>query len=121
MSKRKDADLIRNINESIERIISYTRDIEYDDFSRDHKTQDAVIRNIEIMGEATKSLSEKAKTENADIPWKSIAGTRDKLIHDYFGVNIDIVWNIVKQDIPDLLLKIRIVLQNVNEENGHFH
>ncbi len=118
MSKRKDIDLIRDINESIERIISYTCDIEYDDFVRDYKTQDAVIRNIEIMGEAVKSLPEKVKTDNADIPWKNIAGTRDKLIHDYFGVNIDIVWNIVKNEIPSILSKIKIVLKNMKEENG---
>ncbi|HHT9113095.1 MAG: DUF86 domain-containing protein [Planctomycetes bacterium] len=103
---------------SIERIISYTCNIEYNNFVRDYKTQDAVVRNIEIMGEAVKSLSEKAKIDNADIPWKNIAGTRDKLIHDYFGVNIDIVWNIVKNEIPSLLSKIKIVLQNMKEENG---
>ncbi len=113
MSKRKNIDLIRDINESIERIISYTRNIGYNDFANDYKTQDAVIRNIEIMGEAAKSLSENIKTDNTDIPWKSIAGTRDKLIHDYFGVNIDIVWNIVKEEIPSLLPKIKIILQNM--------
>ena len=118
MSKRKDIDLIRDLNESIQRIISYTRNIEYDDFIHDYKTQDAVIRNIEIMGEAVKSLSEKTRIDNADIPWNSIAGTRDKLIHDYFGVNIDIVWNIVKEDIPGLLPKIKVILQNMEVKNS---
>lgn len=118
MSKRKDIDLIRDINESIERILSYTCNIEYNNFVRDYKTQDAVVRNIEIMGEAVKSLSEKVKKDNADIPWKNIAGTRDKLIHDYFGVNIDIVWDIVKNEIPTILSKIKVVLQNMKEENG---
>ena len=118
MSKRKDIDLIRDITESIERIISYTRNIEYNDFANDFKTQDAVIRNIEIMGEAVRSVSEKIKIENTDIPWKLIAGTRDKLIHDYFGVNIDIVWNIVKKDIPGLLSEIKIVLQNIKCEKS---
>ena len=118
MSKRKDIDLIRDINESIERIVSYTHGIEYEDFKKDHKTQDAVIRNIEIMGEAVKALSEKVKKDNSNIPWKSMAGTRDKLIHDYFGVNIDIVWNIVKEEIPKLLSKIKSVLQYLKEENG---
>ncbi len=95
MSKRKDIDLIR-----------------------DYKTQDAVIRNIEIMGEAVKALSEKVKKDNSNIPWKNIAGTRDKLIHDYFGVNIDIVWNIVKGEIPVLLPNIKSILQDMKEENG---
>lgn len=113
MSKRKDIDLIRDIKESIERIISYTCNIKYKDFAQDHKTQDAVIRNIEIMGEAVKGLSEEIKKNDSDIPWKSIAGTRDKLIHDYFGVNIDIVWNIVEKEMPKFLLEINNILQNI--------
>jgi uncharacterized protein with HEPN domain len=107
MSKRNDAELIQDISESINRIISYTEKINYEQFKTDLKTQDAVLRNIEIMGEATKLLSEKIKLRHSDIPWKNIAGTRDKLIHDYFGVNIDIVWDIVSNDIPNLRLKLQ--------------
>lgn len=58
------------------------------------------------MGEAVKSLSEKVKSRHPEIPWKNIAGTRDKLIHDYFGVNIDIAWDIIVSEIPNLHLKI---------------
>ena len=100
MSKRQDAFIIQDIKEAIGRIVSYTSGINYDDFLKDGKTQDAVIRNIEILGEAVKLLSEEAKERYPDIPWKAIAGTRDKLIHDYFGVNIDIVWNIAKNEAP---------------------
>lgn len=107
MSKRNDIDLIRDISESINRIISYTENIHYEQFKKDFKTQDAVFRNIEIMGEAVKSLSDKIKSRHPEIPWKNIAGTRDKLIHDYFGVNIDIVWDIVTSDIPGLHLKFQ--------------
>ena len=115
MSKRKDIDLISDIKESLERIIAYTKNTEYSNFVQDKKSQDAVIRNIEIMGEAAKSLSDRIKTDNTDIPWKSISGTRDKLIHDYFGVNIDIVWNIVKDDIPDILPKINTILEHMEQ------
>ena len=118
MSKRADIDLIRDICESIDRIISYTDNINYENFKIDYKTQDAVVRNIEIMGEAVKLLSEKIRKDNTNIPWKSIAGTRDKLIHDYFGVNIDIVWNIVKEDIPDLLSKFKTIYKNIKEGNS---
>ena len=76
--------------------------MEYDDFLKDYKTQDAVVRNIEILGEAAKLLSDDTKKKYPDIPWKDIAGTRDKLIHDYFGVNIDIVWDTAKNEIPFL-------------------
>jgi len=115
MSKRKNIDLVRDINESIERIITYMNRTEYDDFVQDYKTQDAVIRNIEIMGEAVKALSDDVKKNNTDIPWKSIAGTRDKLIHDYFGTNIDIVWDIAKREIPKLLPKIKSILQGMDK------
>ncbi len=115
MSKRKDVDLIRDIIESMERVISYRDGILYKEFTQDYKTQDAIIRNIEIMGEAVKSLSEKVKKENSDIPWKNIAATRDKLIHDYFGVNLDIVWNIIKKEMPELLPKIKRILRSMTE------
>ena len=118
MSKRTDVDLIEDIMLSIERICSYTHGMEYSEFTRDYKTQDAVIRNIEIMGEATKSLSEEVRELNQEIPWKSIAGTRDKLIHDYFGVNIDIVWNIASSEMPKLFPVISAILQEMKRKNG---
>ena len=105
MSKRKDAAILQDIREAIGRILSYSEGLGYADFLDDDKTQDAIIRNIEIL-EAVKLLSEEAKQRFPDIPWKDIAGTRDKLIHDYFGVNIDIVWEIVKNDMPQLKTKI---------------
>ena len=118
MFKRKDIDLIRDIKESIERIVSYTSNIEYEEFLQDYKTQDAVIRNIEIVGEAVKALSKDIKENNSDIPWKSISGTRDKLTHDYFGVNIDIVWSIVKDELPGLSLRILDILKDLEKGSG---
>ena len=102
MSKRDDAAILQDIKEAIDRIMSYTSKMEYDDFLQDYKTQDAVVRNIEILGEAAKLLSDETKRNYPNIPWQDIAGTRDKLIHDYFGVNIDIVWDIAKNEIPFL-------------------
>lgn len=107
MSKREDTAVIHDIKEAISRIISYTSKMKYDDFLEDFKTQDAVIRNIEILGEAVKLLSDETKEKYPNIPWKDIAGTRDKLIHDYFGVNIDIVWNIVKNEIPTIYSQLK--------------
>jgi uncharacterized protein with HEPN domain len=100
MSKRNDQELIQDIIECAHRIRSYIDRIGYEDFLLDHKTQDAVIRNIEIIGEAVKLLSDNTKKRHPHITWKEIAGTRDKLIHDYFGVNIDVVWSIAKEDLP---------------------
>lgn len=119
MSKRNDVEWIQDISESISRIASYTKNINYEQFKSDPKTQDAVLRNIEIMGEAVKRLSEKTKKRYSEIPWKNISGTRDKLIHDYFGVNIDIVWDIVINDIPGLQLKIQNILLSEQNHNGN--
>ncbi|MEI8205946.1 MAG: DUF86 domain-containing protein [Kiritimatiellales bacterium] len=81
----------------------------YDAFLKDKRTQDAVVRNIEILGEATKNISAAFRAQHSDIPWKNIAGMRDKLIHDYFGVNFDVVWSVVQTDLPPLILQLKAV------------
>jgi len=102
MSKRTDRDLIEDILICISKIGQYSHGFSYEDFVNDLKTQDAIIRNLEIIGEASKQISPELKDKYPSIPWKMIAGTRDKLIHGYFGVNIDIVWDIATIDIPVL-------------------
>ncbi|MBL0700179.1 MAG: DUF86 domain-containing protein [Desulfosarcina sp.] len=109
MSKRSDMDLIDDILISIEKIELYIKEIDYDKFTDDPKTQDAVIRNIEIIGEAVKKLSEEIRLEYSSIPWKAIAGTRDRLIHGYFGVNIDIVWDISTKDLSAIKREIQSI------------
>ena len=83
-------------------------------FARDTKTQDAVIRNIEIIGEAAKNMPEPVKEDSPSIPWKQITGTRDRLIHDYFGTNLDIVWQIVDDELSPLLEGIQKALQKIS-------
>lgn len=83
--------------------MDYTSGMTYEAFLADTKTQDAVIRNIEIIGEASKNLSENLRAKRADIPWKGMTGIRDKLIHHYFGVNLDIVWQVAASDLPSLI------------------
>ncbi|MBN1925440.1 MAG: DUF86 domain-containing protein [Prolixibacteraceae bacterium] len=87
---------------SIRNILSYTQGVSKDEFSKNTLIQDAVIRNIEIIGEATKKISDDLKLINHEIPWKEIAGMRDKLIHDYIGVDIEVIWNTILFDIPAL-------------------
>ena len=91
MSERSDSDFLRDIQEAVRRIRMYTDAMSYDRFLADIKTQDAVIRNLEIIGEATKSLSTELREKYPGMPWKGMAGIRDRLIHHYFGVNLDIV------------------------------
>jgi uncharacterized protein with HEPN domain len=85
--------------EAIEAILSYTRDGR-DVFLADRKTQDAVIRNIEIIGQAVKGISDGTRALEPDVPWRQIAGMRDKLIHEYFGVDLALVWDVVEHDLP---------------------
>jgi uncharacterized protein with HEPN domain len=100
MSDRTDRELLDDIREAIQRIDSYLKGMSYDGFMRDDRTQDAVIRNIEIVGEATKGLSESVREQNPQIPWRRMAGMRDRLVHDYFGINLDIVWEVVATELP---------------------
>jgi uncharacterized protein with HEPN domain len=100
MPKRRDSDFLRDILEAAHRIGRYTEGMNYEAFLRDTKTQDAVIRNLEIVGEATKNLSAEVREEHHEVPWRGMAGLRDRLIHDYFGINLDIVWQIVTDELP---------------------
>ena len=87
--------------------------ISYEQFIEDRRTQDAVVRNIEVIGEAVKRLSSSLKKQHAAIPWKEMAGMRDKVIHDYFGINYDIVWTVVSEEIPKLLPSIARLLEKL--------
>lgn len=101
---------IEHILESIARIEEYTEEITKDEFLSSGKIQDAVIRRIEVIGEAVKNIPDEIKQKYSNIPWRKIAGTRDILIHEYFGVDLELTWKVVKEDIPNLkkrILKVR--------------
>ena len=115
MSERADGDLLRDIREAVRRIQTYTHAMTYDRFLSDIKTQDAVVRNLEIMGEATKGLTTELREKYPNVPWRGMAGVRDRLIHHYFGVNLDIVWDIVTVELPTLGSEIEAILQ---QEHG---
>jgi len=102
MAKRGDRELLSDVQEAIGRIHAYTNALSYEKFRKDLKTQDAVVRNLAILGEAVKGLSADFKRKHKNIKWKDIAGMRDRLVHDYFGVNWEIVWDVVKTKLPEL-------------------
>jgi uncharacterized protein with HEPN domain len=112
MSGRIDADYLKDILEAAHRIMIYIDGMTLASFLDDIKTQDSVIRNLEIIGEATKSLTEELREQYSDVPWKGMAGVRDRLIHHYFGVNLDIVWNIIAFELPSLEEQIETILNN---------
>ncbi len=102
MSERGDKEFLSDILESIRRIELYIERMDYGEFLKDIRTQDAVVRNLEIIGEATKRLSEDLRERNPGIPWKNMAKVRDRLIHAYFGINYDVVWQIATNEIPEI-------------------
>lgn len=105
MSERRDIDYLGDIKEAMELIISYTQGLTFEEFIQDRKTQDAVVRNLEIIGEATKSISSSIRDKYPQIPWKKFAGLRDKVIHHYFGIKYDIVWQ-VREDLSSIISQI---------------
>ncbi|ODS38704.1 MAG: hypothetical protein A7316_07395 [Candidatus Altiarchaeales archaeon WOR_SM1_86-2] len=108
---------IKDILESIEKIEGYIEDVSFDEFVGDGLRQDAVLRNLEIIGEAVKRIPDDVRSKNPDIEWKKIAGLRDILIHAYFGVDMEIVWDVVKNKNPTLKIKILDMLSETEDEN----
>ncbi|MBW4592745.1 MAG: DUF86 domain-containing protein [Brasilonema angustatum HA4187-MV1] len=106
---RDDRLYLSNIFECIERIESYTRDGK-EVFLQTTIIQDAVIRNFEIIGEATKRLSPEIRAVYPDVPWQQVAGFRDVLIHDYLKVNLNRVWGVIEQNLPQLKATIEAIL-----------
>jgi uncharacterized protein with HEPN domain len=111
---KDDRAYLLHIRDAAERVVQYTADGR-DAFLADTKTQDAVLRNLEVIGEAVKGLSSALRTAHPGVPWKLIAGMRDVLIHHYFGVKLDEVWRTVEHDVPLLLNQVNQLLQHDEE------
>jgi len=101
-----------DILEAISRIQEYTLGLDYSEFTEDTKTQDAVVRNLEIIGEAAGRLPESARSRAADIEWRKIVGLRNILAHQYFGVSLPVVWDIVSGKLGPLEVACRELLED---------
>ena len=112
MTKRTSSDYLYDIEEAIEKGLEFIEDLGFEEFGRDEKTQYALIRAVEIIGEASKKVSIEIKHKYPSIPWREIGRMRDKLIHDYFGVNIEVVWKTGKEDLPKLKKDIKDIIKN---------
>ena len=99
---RGDKEFLSDILESIKRIRSYSNNVSYSQFLKDIKTQDSIVCNLEIIGEAAKRISDELKKNNPSVEWKNISDLRNRLIHDYFGINLDVVWGIIEEDLATL-------------------
>ena len=114
--KRKVEFFLKDILQSISDIEAFVGQMSKDDFLKDRKTQSAVVRQIEIIGEAIKYLPVELKATYLHVPWKEIAGMRDVIIHEYFGVDTDLVWNAIKNDVPFLEREIKEMIQSTEDE-----
>lgn len=106
MSERPADLLVEDILESIGKIMAYTSGFTLERFIGDDRTADAVVRNLEIIGEAANRLPEGYVSAHPDIDWRGIIGLRNRIIHEYFGVDLEIVWQIIQHDLPDLRNKL---------------
>ena len=104
--EKNNSVFIKHILDSINAVENFSKNISKQEFGGNRLVQSAVVREIEIIGEAVKNLSEEFKNKNKEIPWKEIICTRDKMIHHYFGVDLDILWNIIKNDLSFLKKQI---------------
>jgi uncharacterized protein with HEPN domain len=103
---KEDLAFIEHILDSINAIEEFSKNMNKEELVLSRLKQSAIVREIEIIGEAVKNVSENLKNKHSEIEWKEIVGTRDKMIHHYFGVDLNIVWDIIKINLPDLKDKI---------------
>lgn len=104
---------IKDIVEAIRDIEDFTGAMDYEEFLKDRKTQKAVVWQIHIVGEATKNLPESIRGKYKEVPWKYMARMRDKIAHFYFGIDYEIVWNVIKQKLPEIKPKVEKILKDL--------
>jgi len=106
---------LEDVLESIRRIKTYVSGIDQESLAADELRLDAVVRNLEVIGEAVKQLPDELTQQQSHVEWRKIAGLRDILIHHYFGIDVGIIWDVVQNKLPDLELQIRAILDGLHD------
>jgi uncharacterized protein with HEPN domain len=114
MKKRDYTDYVEDIVTAIADIEQFVGGMGFEEFSKDKKTVFAVVRAIEIIGEAARQIPESLKNKHTKVPWKEMAGIRNKIAHEYFGFDVEVIWNTVKQNIPQLKPLISDMLRDMS-------
>ena len=110
MKERGDIDRLKDINKAIEKIEKYTEDIFFEQFEKNELIQDAVFKNFEVIGESAYKISKKTKNSSQEIEWRKIEGLRHKLVHDYYEIDLGIVWNTKEKKLPELYELINVLI-----------
>ena len=108
---------VKDISEAIKDIVIFVGDMDYEEFLKDKKTQKAVAWQIHIIGEATKNIPESIREKYKEVPWKYMARIRDKIAHFYFGIDYEIVWNVIKEKLPEIKPVIEKILKDLTGNN----
>src|SRR3989338_540143 len=111
---KNDLPFIEHILDSISAIEKFSKNLKKEKLMSDRLKQSAIVREIEIIGEAVKNISKNLKNKHREVEWKEIVGTRDKMIHHYFGVDLNIIWDIIKINLPDLKNKILKIKKEIS-------
>ena len=111
MSEKSARLYLEDILTSISRIETYLGKLSFEEFGKDQKTIDAVVRNLEIIGEAARNIPEDFSEKYSDLPWQEMVSMRNKVIHEYFGIDLNILWQTAKKDLPSLRTKIKWLLE----------
>lgn len=114
MKQRNDEFFLQDIFDFCEHVEQYADGIEQSEFLENRMLQDALVRKLELIGEAAKNVSEETRKQNPNIPWREIMRMRDKVVHHYFRVDLEIVWQTVKKDVPKLKSEIELMLKNIS-------